>query len=231
VITQLTITNFKGFSKYRLHCAGDAFLVGPNNAGKSSLIEALRVCAEMLRHARRRAPTDLYTDQDREVLAYPFDPDVFDLVTENLRFEMRRQETRIELLFKGRNKLRAVWPRQGDEEVGPNPESGFYYLLYSDGRQPPRPKDVREGFPYVGVIPVLAPVEPSEEVLTEDYLRKNLDSRLASRHFRNQLLLLQGEWDEETPAIAAGSVVWMLRRDRSSAAGANHRISALRLPP
>lgn len=37
---------------------------------------------------------------------------------------------------------------------------------------------------------MLAPVENEEELLTTKYVRDNLDGRLASRHFRNQLLLL-----------------------------------------
>ena len=40
-------------------------------------------------------------------------------------------------------------------------------------------------------------VEDQEEALTAKYVRENLDGRLASRHFRNQLVLLSEEWDDD----------------------------------
>jgi predicted ATPase len=201
LIKRLDLRNFKGFRRFTVHFRGDAFLVGPNNAGKSTLIEALRVCAQMLRQSRRRSPQEAFSDGTRMVMGYPFDPDSFDLVAENLRYEFRRSETRIELQFAGQHRLRAVWPAQEEESEGPGAETGFFYLEHPDGRQPTRPKEVRESFPPVGLVPVLSPVEPNEEVLTEAYVRKNLDARLASRHFRNQLLLLKTEWEDSSPRL------------------------------
>jgi predicted ATP-dependent endonuclease of OLD family len=48
VITRLVVDNFKGFGRFSVAFSGDAYLVGPNNAGKSSLISALRFAAHML---------------------------------------------------------------------------------------------------------------------------------------------------------------------------------------
>ena len=43
-------------------------------------------------------------------------------------------------------------------------------------------------------MPLLAPLELQETPLSETHLRKNLDTRLTSRHFRNQLRLLGAEY-------------------------------------
>ena len=63
-----------------------------------------------------------------------------------------------------------------------------------------RLNSIREVLPTVGVVPVLAPADHSEELLSEKHVRENLDGRLASRHFRNQLYLLKAE-----PAKALGT--------------------------
>ena len=69
---------------------------------------------------------------------------------------------------------------------------GFFYLRNKDVtlRQP---KAVRAAFPDVGLVPVLSPIDHDEEPLSEKHVRANIDGRLASRHFRNQLYLLQNE--------------------------------------
>ena len=107
------------------------------------------------------------------------------LVHENLRHEFRQSETRLRFAFDGGAELIATW------EVGDD-SGGFFYLRHNDVtlRQP---KAVRSAFPTVGSVPVLSPVDHDEEPLSEKHVRANIDGRLASRHFRNQLYLLQNE--------------------------------------
>jgi predicted ATP-dependent endonuclease of OLD family len=51
-LRRLDVANFKAFERFTVHLRGDSFLVGPNNAGKSTLIAALRAGTAMLRTAR-----------------------------------------------------------------------------------------------------------------------------------------------------------------------------------
>ena len=69
-IRRLKLTNFKAFQSFDLTFRGDAFLVGPNNAGKSTLIEAMRGAAAMLRHASLRRPDFTRQDHGNLVWAY-----------------------------------------------------------------------------------------------------------------------------------------------------------------
>jgi hypothetical protein len=125
------------------------------------------------------------------------------MVGENLRHEFHSVETRVELHFKGGSSLTAVWPApNGDEDVEeddgyeylpePTPQEtyGFFYLRRPGG-QPRRPKEVRDVFPEMGVVPILTPIEHKEEVLTKEHVRQNVDGRLASRHFRNHLYWIE----------------------------------------
>jgi energy-coupling factor transporter ATP-binding protein EcfA2 len=198
------VENFKAFDKFSLSLGDDAFLVGPNNAGKSTLISALKACAYMLRHASSKAPSTIEIDRGRQVHAYPLQEGSFGLLTENLRHEFRDVESRVELGFKGGASLTAVWPVKTEEAEGSEIEededdyyefeveqeevpNGFFYLFLPTGMQPQRPVDVRRGFPSLGVIPILTPIQLRESLLSRDHVRANVDGRLASRHFRNQL--------------------------------------------
>jgi len=46
-IAEIQLQNFKAFERFRARFTDDAFIVGPNNAGKSTLIAALRTAAHM----------------------------------------------------------------------------------------------------------------------------------------------------------------------------------------
>jgi hypothetical protein len=50
MLRRVELANFKAFERFTVHLRGDVFLVGPNNAGKSTLIAALRAVQENLRH-------------------------------------------------------------------------------------------------------------------------------------------------------------------------------------
>jgi hypothetical protein len=127
--------------------------------------------------------------------AYSFGLEQFEFVSENLRHEFREElETRIDLRFKGVGTLRVVWPGSTDDFESEVP---FFYIEMGNGMQLHRPTQVKASFPDLGVIPLLSPIERSEPILEPRYVRRNLDGRLASRHFRNQLSLLLNQMTPE----------------------------------
>lgn len=154
--------------------------MGPNNAGKSTAISALHLCAVLLAQAKRRtAHTPLHDIQrDRRVLGEPLNLSAGQFVAENVRHEFRETEARLELHFKNKAALYVIWP------VGDLP---FFYLEHMPGLQPRNVKKVKECYPSIGVIPTLAPIEHQETTLSPQHVKDNLTSKLVSRHFRNQL--------------------------------------------
>lgn len=189
MIKGVRLTNFKGFARYRITFAGDAFLVGPNNAGKSTVIAAIRAAANMIRIATGTSATGSFKVDDFEQGGHWFSGDQVGLVQENLRHEFSQAETRLRVDFSSGARLEAVWPVDED--------GGFFFVLNRDQVNVTRAALMREVLPDTGIVPVLSPVEHTEELLSPGYLRRNLDGRLASRHFRNQLNLLEDQ-DSET---------------------------------
>jgi ABC-type cobalamin/Fe3+-siderophores transport system ATPase subunit len=190
MLQQLDLYNFKAFERFTVTFSGSAFLVGPNGAGKSTIIAALRLCGRMLQHANSKSAQGMRTDGGRHMWAYSFGLEQFDFVSENLRHDFRTMETRVELRFRNVGVLRAVWPESDESTELIEP---FFYLETDEGMQLRRPKDVAAKFPDIGIVPLLSPIEQDESILDTKYVRRNLDGRLASRHFRNQLYLLAQE--------------------------------------
>lgn len=193
-LRRLDVRHFKAFEKFTLHLGPDAFLVGPNNAGKSTLISAVRAGAEMLRYAGRRRAAAFPLHNGRRVRGHLLQPVVKALVTENLRHEFRSAEASLTLKTDTDLVLRAVWPA---EDVGYE-SVPFFNLESHDGRLVSEPSMVRKGSGEMGIVSSLYPVNHRERVLTRDYLNEHFESRRASQHTRNHLLRIRddGEWDE-----------------------------------
>lgn len=190
MLKQLHLVNFRAFENFRVSFGDGAYLVGPNNAGKSTLLTALRTVDVLLRYAYRRKPDLHARDGDISVLGYPVSLREFPALQDSLRFEFGSDETRLELEWKSGAKLTVVWPDDGDDE---DERVAFFYLMQSSGNPVRSPKQAKESFPPRGVIPILGPTEHDEKLLAEDYVRQNIAGRLSSRHFRNQLRLLEND--------------------------------------
>jgi len=138
----------------------------------------------MVRWAMRRTPTEIVRHQDGEYHGHLIRPGQFEIVDENLRHEFREQETRLIFHFDEGAKLTAFWPASDD----PAPR-GYFYLQLKSGWDIRSTAEVRRHFPEIGVIPMLTPIEQQEDLRDREYVRRNQDGRLSSRHFRNQLRL------------------------------------------
>jgi putative AbiEii toxin of type IV toxin-antitoxin system len=94
----------------------------------------------------------------------------------------------------------AVWPAESDDE---EQQEAFFYLERGPGVQVRDTNGARNAFPLLGIIPPLSPIEHSEGIRDDKYVRSSVATRLSSRHFRNQLRLLRadGEFEEFTAYI------------------------------
>lgn len=187
MIKKLQLSNFRAFERLTLSLRQTNVILGPNNAGKSTLLNALRGAANMLRYAMQKSPV-LIEQAEEQHRGYWIEPGQFDLPAENLKYELREVETTLGVTFRDGARLSAIWPPNSDDATE---RGAFFKLVDSKGVQPWRPIDVRKTFPRLGVIPLLAPVEHEESLLEESTVRRNLSGRLASRHLRNQLWLLK----------------------------------------
>lgn len=188
VLSRLRLVNYRSFRDFTVTFPRTSILVGPNNAGKSTILTALRLVDAMLRvaHARRANGRAVHRNIGYWAQEVPLDD--FPSLRESLRHEFHPNEVRIEVTWASGNRLIAVWPAPDDDGTE---LAGHFILLNHDGSQPASPGDARLAFPRFGVVPILSPLEHTEQLLSPEYVKRNESSRLASRHFRNQLHLLQ----------------------------------------
>jgi energy-coupling factor transporter ATP-binding protein EcfA2 len=187
VIEGVRLLRYKGFEDFDLRLGRQAVLVGPNNAGKTTLVQSLRLAASLLRFARRRNAYEAFEDDvldsyPRNVFGYPVaHVGVRELSwykDENLRHEFRNDATGLVVWFKSKASLRVVWPVSG---------AAFFYIDKMPGVIARTAAEVRDCVPTIGVVPTLLPVEEREEVLEPHYVWESVGTRRTSRHFRNQL--------------------------------------------
>jgi predicted ATPase len=183
MIHKLSLKGFKGFRNFSAVFRSSAVMVGPNNAGKSTLVSALRTSGLMLEYAARHRAQASRQHNGNPVMVHYFSREQFGLDDENIRFDLLDAEASFVLMLDGQARLTAVWPADSEDDP-------FFYLQSSGGVIHETPASVRTRFRSIGVVPSVVPLEPRERILSPEYIRKNLGGRLSSRHFRNQLLLM-----------------------------------------
>ena len=186
MLRELRLKNFKAFKSFVVGFQGASYLVGPNSAGKSTILAALRLSEACLRYARSyRADVNA---------RYPVPTRGFEMLHESVRHDFRNLETSLTLTWKSGTKLQAIWPLSDDSG---DVEGPYFYLQKSSSQYIKTPSGVKESFVPIGVIPALTPLESEERLLNDSYVRENVSARLSSRHFRNRLRLLDsdGQWD------------------------------------
>jgi hypothetical protein len=167
-----------------------AYIVGPNSAGKSTVLEAIGLAEQCLRIARRKTPPFTVLHDGRRWKAYPMPPSVED-GDDPVRHDFGDEETRVSVSWTNGARIHMVWPKIEREE-----ERGYFYLEDSNGAQPRSLPSTRTLFSPVTVVPVVTPLDRVEELKDPAYVEKQSNSRLASRHFRNHARLMSqtGQW-------------------------------------
>ena len=188
MLARLRLINFRSFRDFSISFGDGTYLVGPNNAGKSTILTALRTADVLIRYAHRRKPALHSVHKNRNLVAYPLILSEFPALEESVRHEFHHdREASFELTLRSGGRLVVVWPPVGDDD---SPES-FFYLEKKPGLQVRDPVGARAAFPLLGVVPILSPVEHAEGLRDDNYVRTSVSTRLSSRHFRNQLRLMR----------------------------------------
>src|SRR4051812_17419930 len=82
-ITSVRFSNYKAFKEYSASFRDFDVLVGPNNAGKSTILGAIRILSEGIRKARARNPEHV-SGFNGKIRGYPIDLRGLPVSTENV---------------------------------------------------------------------------------------------------------------------------------------------------
>ena len=197
MLTKLELRNYRGFSNHSVQFREMNVAVGSNNAGKSTIVEALRIIS--LVTSRISYLTFLPVPEWLDV------PAGYRGVTPSLRgidFEFRNichgygtPPARISATFQNKSRI----------SVYVDPQEEGIFAVLSDGRGRPissRSQARSISMNSVQILPPVGPLTLRERNLDNDYVQSSLNTRLAPIHFRNQLALLREEYFERFCRLA-----------------------------
>lgn len=193
-ISSIKFKNFKALSNYSVSLSETNILVGPNNAGKSTLISAFRILDVALRKARRLRAERVPLPNNSFGLGHRVPEQQISVSLENVATNYNDQDSSIEFRLTNRNKLFLHFPNEG----------GCILHWENSGQPVSTPGKFRSIFPTaVQVVPVLGPLEHEETYVNQDTVRNSLNTHRACRHFRNYWHYFDEGWNEFSEMISS----------------------------
>ena len=184
MLKQLNITNFRCYEKSTIHFNGTSILVGRNNAGKSTMIEALKIISSVTRKyktLRFTAPPEWVSRESD----YGVSPNVenMNISDRGLFYMYGNPPAVIEAFFSNGSSIKAY--------VGEGLDI-FATITDQDGCSVRNTREAKNAnIPVIEVLPQISAVLDNEKVLKKTTVDGNRSTRLASRNFRNQLFYYQ----------------------------------------
>lgn len=190
MLTKLTLRNFRGFENHELPFREMTVIVGRNNAGKSTVVEALRLVSIVVSRYQRlpfhQGPAWTHAGGG----------------SYGVRPSLRNMEITFQGMFHHYNDPPAVIVADfiGGQSVTiyvADEDRVHAVIRNSSGRIiRTRAKALETHLPAVEIMPQVAPVQKREVILIPGYVRSAMSSTLAPLHFRNQLVVRSDVFDE-----------------------------------
>src|SRR3989337_2019718 len=172
--TSIQFRNYKALKRYSVSLSDFNVLVGPNNAGKSTIIGAFRILSEGMRKASAKKPQ--YIPQI-DAWGYRVPLEDLPIATENIFSDYDDSRSAvIDFRLSSGKRLELIFP-----------ETDVCYLICrTKNREIRSPSDFRREYrASVGFVPILGPVEHNEFLFQKEAARMALLTHRASRNFRN----------------------------------------------
>lgn len=184
LLKKLELKNFKCFNDHSIFFDGITIAIGENNAGKSTMVDALRILS-------------LACDRFHSVTIYANNPiwltKIIPYNTKGINISPKFIDIDLENIFYCYNEppaiIKAIFDNDVRIEIYINSEFEIYGIIYyQDKILPSRNKAIFYGIPNICVLPQIVPLRKKEELVSEETLKKNKFSKRTSRNFRNSLL-------------------------------------------
>ncbi|EIJ0936075.1 ATP-binding protein [Vibrio cholerae] len=192
-ISSVKFTNFKALKDYSVSFTDTNILVGPNNAGKSTIISAFRILDVALRKAKRRKPERVPYPDGKSGFGHRVPEHQISVSLENVATDYNENDSKIEFRLSNKNKLILFFPNEG----------GCILFWDTNGASIQTPSKFKSEFPIdIQVVPVLGPLEHEEAFVNEDTVKNALNTHRASRHFRNYWYYFNDSWDDFSKMVS-----------------------------
>lgn len=183
MLRSLQLNNFRGFAEHRVEFGPQTILIGRNNAGKTTTIEALRI----LSVCQARVHTAIFIPRP-EWLADHCEGAGFRTSLETIDFDFTNvqhaYDTTAPAIIRAKlnnNNEIHIYIGKGSEQVFCQLRKGKTNIIHSR-------EDIKSKiFGITKVMPPVGSLVVGEKLIAKQRLKRYLDGYLAYRHFRNQL--------------------------------------------
>lgn len=190
MISSLKIENFRGFHNHELPLKDLTIIIGQNNAGKSTIVEALRLISLVVNRYKNLAFHEAPDWLNIPMIDYGVSP------------SLRNMEINFETMFYGYAEPPSI--------ITAYFINGCSITLYLSSLEKihavirnkkgkiikSKAEALKLNLPEVSIMPQVAPVQKEEKILSPDYVRSSISSLLAPLHFRNQINLYYDLFEE-----------------------------------
>jgi predicted ATP-binding protein involved in virulence len=105
----VAFSNFKALENFSVALRRTNVLVGPNNAGKSTVLDGFRALAAALRYARRYRPIPVTGPAGKRMLGYQIPASTIPISTANIHSHYAETQTQVVFTLDSGRRLTLFW--------------------------------------------------------------------------------------------------------------------------
>lgn len=190
MLIKLQLQNFRCFSDHVIPLHPTTIIVGRNNAGKSTIVEALRLVSIVVSRYQSLNFSDVPTWLDIPKRYRGISPSL-----KNMGFNFK---TVFHRYGEPPAIITATFDTQHTLTIYIGPEGKIHVVIKNPDGTPITTKGnaMKTLLPKVSALPSVAPLNYDEKILTSDYVLSTMSTSLAPLHFRNELNLFYRIFDD-----------------------------------
>ncbi|MET4316659.1 AAA family ATPase [Bradyrhizobium sp. RT5a] len=187
MFTKVRFRNFKSLRDFTVHLRAMNVLVGPNNAGKSTVLDAFRIIMAAHSFAARRLQHTIHINRET-IVGYDIPASLIPVSLTNIHSDYQTdQETSLTFTLDNGNQIRLQFY-----------DNARCIMTLDAQQRTVTTAQFKKNFPIdVYSIPTLGPLEEVEELLTDQYVAQSIGTRRAHHMFRN----IWFRWKKEFPVF------------------------------
>ena len=190
MLHHLVLKGYRGFSQHSVSFRHKSIIIGRNNAGKSTIVEALRLLSLVVNRFRHSTYIDMSEDTGIRELKSCIAPSLrgTNIDLRDVCYQYGDPPAILEAQFSGHQ--RASMYLFPDNEI-------FAVIVDQHGRPVQNKAHARfVRMPSINVLPQVRPFLIDEEPRDEAYVKSSIMTDLAPLHFRNQLRIFSDIYDK-----------------------------------
>lgn len=190
----MELINYRCFINHKIHFRTESIVVGQNNAGKSTLIEALRLTSIVVSRFKLITYKPAPEWVELELLTKGIYPDIEDIEFnfDTVRHRYSGGVPSVTVEFENKIRIKIFI---GESEI-------FAIVIDSTGKTVrSKAEAIRLEIPEVRILPQIGPLLKKEYLRNQRYVLQSMTSHLASLHFRNQIMIFKEHLKDYSEAL------------------------------